>query len=48
MKNSMTQDDILEMARRAGVTDGIELQHEIDTVMRFVLVWSILSVTVQR
>ena len=35
MKNSMTQDGILEMARRAGVTDGIELQHEIDTVMRF-------------
>lgn len=31
----MTQDDILEMARSAGVTDGIELQHEIDAVMRF-------------
>lgn len=31
----MTQDDILDMARSAGVTDGIELQHEIDAVMRF-------------
>ena len=31
----MTQDDILEMARSAGLTDGIELQHEIDAVMRF-------------
>ena len=35
MKNSMTQDDILEMARSAGLADGIELQHEIDAVMRF-------------
>ena len=31
----MTQEDILEMARSAGLTDGIELQHEIDAVMRF-------------
>ena len=31
----MTQDDILEMARSAGLTDSIELQHEIDAVMRF-------------
>lgn len=31
----MTQDDILEMARSVGLTDGIELQHEIDAVMRF-------------
>lgn len=28
----MTQDDILEMARNAGLADGIELQHEIDVV----------------
>ena len=31
----MTQEDILEMARSSGVADGIELQHEIDAVMRF-------------
>lgn len=31
----MTQDDILEMARSAGLTDGMELQHEIDALMRF-------------
>ena len=31
----MTQEDILEMARSAGLTDGMELQHEIDAVMRF-------------
>ena len=31
----MTQNDILEMARSAGLTDGIELQHEIDAVTRF-------------
>ena len=31
----MTQEDILEMARSAGLTDGIELQHEIDAVVRF-------------
>lgn len=31
----MTQDDILQMACSAGLTDGIELQHEIDAVMRF-------------
>lgn len=32
----MTQEDILEMAREAGLTDAaMELQHEIDAVMRF-------------
>lgn len=31
----MAQEDILEMARSSGVADGIELQHEIDAVMRF-------------
>ena len=31
----MTQDDILEMARSMGLADSIELQHEIDAVMRF-------------
>ena len=32
----MTQEDILEMARIAGLTDAAtELQHEIDAVMRF-------------
>ena len=31
----MTQDDILELARSVGLADGIELQHEIDAVVRF-------------
>lgn len=31
----MTQEDVLEMARSSGVTDGMELQHEIDALMRF-------------
>lgn len=40
----MTQDDILEMARSAGLTDGIEMQHEIDAVMRF----AVLVAAVER
>lgn len=31
----MTKDDIIRMAREADLTDGIELQREIDAVMRF-------------
>jgi hypothetical protein len=31
----MNQDDIISMAREADLTDGIELQREIDAVMRF-------------
>ena len=31
----MTQEDVLEMASSSGVTDGMELQHEIDALMRF-------------
>lgn len=31
----MTKDEILSMARESDLTDGIELDHEIEAVMRF-------------
>lgn len=43
----MTQDDILEMARSAGVTDGIEMQHEIDAMTNLLnSLFSVLCATV--